>query len=231
MQHPIVSQDEWLTARKALFEKERAMTDALDELRAERRQLPWVRIDKPYTFQGPDGPRSLDDLFNGRSQLAIYHFMLAPDSDHLCAGCSYTMDHADAARQHFEHADLAFAAVSRAPIERIEEVRARMGWAFPWVSAGDDDFSYDFGVSFKAEDREAGNALYNYGLTTIQRSSDMFGLSVFTRDDRGDIFHSYSTYHRGTELLMGAFNWLDLTPKGRNEVGGIMSWVKLHDQY
>lgn len=231
MQHEIVSQDVWLTARKALFEKERTMTHALDELRAARRQLPWVRIDKPYVFEGADGPRTLDDLFDGRSQLAIYHFMLSPGSDYLCEGCSYTMDHADAARQHFEHADLSFAAVSRAPMEQIEAVRARMGWTFPWVSSGGSDFSYDFGVSFSTEDREAGRALYNYGLTTIQRSSDMFGLSVFAKDKRGDIFHSYSTYHRGTELLMGAFNWLDMTPKGRNEMDGTMSWVKLHDEY
>lgn len=231
MQHQIVSREEWLIARKALFDKERAMTHALDELRAERRQLPWVRIDKPYVFQGPDGALTLGDLFAGRSQLAIYHFMLTPGSDHLCEGCSYTMDHADAARQHFEHADLSFAAISRAPIAQIQAVKARMGWTFPWVSSGESAFNYDFGVSFTKEDRETGRALYNFGLTTIQRASDMFGLSVFVQDERGDIFHSYSTYHRGTELLMGAFNWLDLTPKGRNETDGTMSWVKLHDEY
>lgn len=231
MHHPIVSREEWLTARKALFDKERAMTHALDDLRAERRQLPWVRIDKSYAFEGPDGRTALADLFDGRSQLAIYHFMLPPGSAHLCPGCSYTMDHADAARQHFEHADLSFVAVARAPIDEIEAVKARMGWTFPWVSSQGSDFNYDFGVSFTQDDRDAGRASYNYGLTSVQRSSDMFGLSVFVKDDAGDIFHSYSTYHRGTELLMGAFNWLDLTPKGRNETDGIMSWVKLHDQY
>jgi len=207
------------------------MTHALDELRIERRQLPWFRIDKSYVFQGPDGARTLGDLFDGRNQLAIYHFMLTPGSDHICPGCSYTMDHADAARQHFEHADLSFAAISRAPIEQIQAVKARMGWTFRWVSSGEGDFNYDFGVSFTQEDREAGRALYNFGLTTIQRASDMFGLSVFIKDERGDIFHSYSTYHRGTELLMGAFNWLDSTPKGRNETDGTMCWVKLHDEY
>lgn len=231
MDHKIVSRDEWLPVRKALLDKERAMTHALDALRAERRKLPWVRMDKPYTFQGAEGLRSLGDLFDGRSQLAIYHFMLAPASDHICPGCSYTMDHVDAARQHFEHADLAFAAVSRAPIERIEAVKARMGWTFVWVSSGGSDFNHDFGVSFTEEERETGRALYNYGLTPIQRSSDMFGLSIFVKDKQGDIFHSYSTYHRGTELLMGAFNWLDLTPQGRNEGDGTMSWVKLHDEY
>ena len=230
MEHTIVSRDEWLTARKGLFAKERAMTHQLDALRAERRQLPWVKIDKPYIFDGPEGECTLGDLFGDRSQLALYHFMLTPGSDHICPGCAFTVDHADAARQHFEQADLAFVAVSRAPIRRIEEVRQRMGWTFPWVSAGDRDFNYDFGVSFTPEDRAAGRAAYNYGLTTIRNASDMFGLSVFTRDDEGDIFHTYSTYHRGTELLMGAFNWLDLAPKGRNE-NGTMSWVKLHDQY
>ncbi|CAH1663724.1 DUF899 domain-containing protein [Chelatococcus asaccharovorans] len=229
--HPtIVSRGDWLTARKALLAKELEITHALDALRAERRQMPWVRVEKGYVFDGSDGKCSLLDLFGDRSQLAIYHFMLTPGSDHLCPGCSYTMDHVDAARQHFEQADLAFAAVSRAPIVRIEQVKARMGWTFPWVSSGDGDFSYDFGVSFTEADRAAGRALYNYDKTRIQKSSDMFGVSVFVKDGN-EIFHTYSTYHRGTELLMGAFNWLDLTPKGRNETAGIMSWVRLHDEY
>ncbi|WP_119258095.1 DUF899 domain-containing protein [Shinella zoogloeoides] len=230
MQHPIVSREDWLAARKALFEKERAMTHQLDALRAERRQLPWVRVEKPYVFDGPDGDVTLGDLFGDRSQLAVYHFMLTPGSDHICPGCSFTVDHADAARRHFEQADLAFAAVSRAPVRRIEAVKERMGWTFPWVSSDDRDFNYDFGVSFRPEDRAAGRALYNYGLTTIRNAPDMFGLSVFAKDEEGNIYHTYSTYHRGTELLMGALNWLDLVPKGRNE-NGTMSWVKLHDEY
>lgn len=230
MQHPIVSREDWLMARKALFEKERDMTHQLDALRAERRQLPWVRVEKPYVFDGPDGDVTLGDLFGGRSQLAVYHFMLTPGSDHICPGCSFTMDHADAARRHFEQADLAFAAVSRVPVRRIEAVKDRMGWTFPWVSSDDRDFSYDFGVSFRPEDRAAGRALYNYGLTTIRNAPDMFGLSVFAKDEEGGIYHTYSTYHRGTELLIGALNWLDLVPKGRNE-SGTMSWVKLHDEY
>lgn len=231
MNHPIVSREEWLTAREALFAKERAMTHELDALRAERRQLPWVKVEKAYVFRGPEGECTLGDLFGDRSQLAIYHFMLTPGSDHLCPGCSYTADHIDAARQHFEQADLAFAAVSRAPVERIVAVKDRMGWTFPWVSSGDRDFNYDFGVSFTPEDRAAGRATYNYGLTPIRNSPDMFGVSIFVKDDNGGIFHSYSTYHRGTELLMGAMNWLDLTPKGRNETDGTMSWVRLHDEY
>jgi predicted dithiol-disulfide oxidoreductase (DUF899 family) len=229
--HPtIVSREDWLTARKALLAKELEMTHALDALRAERRRLPWVKIEKSYVFDGPDGKCTLIDLFGDRSQLAVYHFMLSPGSDHICPGCSYTMDHVDAARQHFEQADLAFAAISRAPVARIEQVKTRMGWTFAWVSSGDGDFNYDFGVSFTEADRGAGRALYNYDKIRIQKSSDMFGVSVFVKDE-DDIFHTYSTYHRGTELLMGAFNWLDLTPRGRNETGGIMSWVRLHDEY
>jgi predicted dithiol-disulfide oxidoreductase (DUF899 family) len=229
MNHPIVSRDAWLEARKALLAKERAMTHALDELRAERRQLPWVRIEKPYVFEGPEGKCRLGDLFGGRSQLAIYHFMLTPGSDHVCPGCSFVSDHIDAARQHFEHADLSFAAVSRVPLQRIEAVKARMGWTFPWLSSQGSDFNHDFAVSFTPEELAEGRAIYNYG-TVMRRSQDMFGVSIFVKE--GDaIFHSYSTYHRGAELLMGAFNWLDLTPKGRNESAGTMSWVRLHDQY
>ncbi len=230
MNHAIVSREEWLGARKALLAKERAMTHELDALRAERRQLPWVKIEKPYVFEGPEGKCTLGDLFGDLSQLAIYHFMLTPGSDHLCPGCSYTADHVDAARQHFEHADLAFAAVSRAPLQRIEEVRKRMGWTFPWVSSQGSDFNFDFGVSFTPEDIAAGRAIYNYG-TVIRNSQDMFGTSIFVKDDGGAIFHCYSTYHRGAELLMGALNWLDLVPKGRNESAGTMSWVRLHDEY
>jgi predicted dithiol-disulfide oxidoreductase (DUF899 family) len=230
MQHPIVSREEWLSARKALLAKERAMTHALDALRAERRQLPWVAVEKAYVFDGPEGKCTLADLFRGRSQLAVYHFMLTPGSDHICRGCSYTADHVDAARRHFEQADLAFTAVSRVPLQRIEEVRRRMGWTFPWVASEGSDFNADFGVSFTPEQLAEGRAVYNYG-TVIRDSPDMFGVSIFVKDDSGAICHSYSTYHRGTELLMGAFNWLDLAPKGRNEAGGTMDWVRLHDEY
>jgi len=226
----IVSREDWLVARKALLAKERALTHALDDLKAERRQLPWVKIDKPYVFEGPDGPCTLADLFGGRSQLAIYHFMLTPGSEHICPGCSFIADGIDPARRHFEHADLAFAAISRAPIERIEEVRARMGWTFPWLSSHDSDFNYDFGVSFTQEQRDSGTAIYNYG-TVIRKSPDMFGTSIFVKGKDGAIYHSYSTYHRGNETLMGALMWLDFVPKGRNEAEGTMSWVRLHDEY
>jgi len=230
MNHAIVSREEWLDARKALHAKEREITHALDALRAERRQLPWVAIGKPYVFNGSEGPCTLDDLFRGRSQLAIYNFMLTPGSDHVCRGCSFIADHVDAARQHFEHADLSFAAISRVPLSRIEAVKARMGWTFPWVSSHGSDFNFDFGVSFKPEDIEAGRAIYNYG-EVLRESQDMFGTHIFVKDDSGTVFHTYSTFRRGAELLMGALNWLDLAPKGRNEGAGTMSWVRLHDEY
>ena len=230
MNHIIVSREEWLGARKALLARERAITHELDALRAERRQLPWVKIEKPYVFEAPEGECTLGDLFRGRSQLAIYHFMLTPGSDHICRGCSFVADHVDAARQHFEQADLSFAAVSRVPLRRIEEVKHRMGWNFPWVSSQGSDFNFDFGVSFTPEDIAAGRAIYNYG-TPIRSSPDMFGTSIFVKDGDRAIFHTYSTYHRGAELLMGALNWLDLVPQGRNESVGTMSWVRLHDEY
>jgi predicted dithiol-disulfide oxidoreductase (DUF899 family) len=173
-------------------------------LRAERRALPWVKVEKAYSFEGPDGRLTLADLFRGRSQLAVYHYMLTPGSDHICKGCSYIADHVDGARQHFESADLAFAAISRAPLGEIETVRRRMGWAFPWVSSHGSDFNYDFGVSFRKEDIEAGRALYNYGSQTIKSSEDMHGTSIFVKDAAGDIHHTYSTYGRGDEVLMGA---------------------------
>lgn len=226
----VVSREAWLGARKALLEKERALTHELDGLRAARRALPWVLLDKTYRLQGPNGELTLEDLFEGRGQLAIYHFMLSPDSGGMCKGCAFVADHIDAARRHFEQAGLSFAAVSRAPIDRIEAAKRRMGWGFTWVSSHESDFNHDFGVSFTPEERESGRALYNYGVTTIREASDMFGVSIFAKDARGDVFHTYSTYHRGVELLIGAFNWLDLTPGGRNETG-TMSWVRLHDEY
>lgn len=226
----IVSREEWLAARKALLAREKTMTRELDALRAERRRMPWVKVGKPYLFEGPQGKCTLGDLFRGRSQLAVYHFMLTPGSEALCKGCSYIADHIDAARQHFEHADLAFAAISRVPLERIDQVRRRMGWTFPWFSSQGSDFNFDFGVSFTRQDIAAGRAVYNYG-TPIKSSEDMHGTSIFARNEAGEVFHTYSTYARGDEPLMGAFAWLDLTPKGRNEGDGVMSWLKLHDEY
>jgi len=225
----VVSRDEWLTARKALLAKERELTHAHDRLAAERRALPWVKVEKTYTFDTTAGRRTLGGLFGDKSQLAIYHFMLAPDSDHICDGCAFLADHIDAARMHFEHADLAFAAVSRAPLARIEQVRKRMGWRFTWVSSFGSDFNYDYGVSFTPEQIASGNTGYNYG-TTPYANPDLPGTSIFARDAAGQVFHTYSAYTRGSEQLIGALNWLDLTPRGRNE-SGVMSWVRLHDEY
>ena len=211
----VVSREEWLAIRKAFFLKEKAMTHELDALRAERRRLPWVKVEKPYVFDGPEGKYTLADLFRGHSQLAIYHFMLAPDSDHVCKGCSFVADHFDAARQHFGGADLSFAVISRAPLARIEQVKLALGWTFPWVSSYGSDFNYDFGVSFRKEDIAAGRAIFNYG-TPIRSSEDMMGASIFARNEKGDVFHANSAFARGIENLMGAFMWLDLTPKGRH---------------
>jgi predicted dithiol-disulfide oxidoreductase (DUF899 family) len=212
----VVSREEWLVARKALFLKEKAMTHELDALREERRRLPWVKLDKTYTFHGRDGECSLGDLFRDRSQLAVYHFMLKPGSDHVCKGCSFVADHIDGARKHFGDADLAFAVISRAPIQAIEQVRSALGWTFPWLSSNQSDFNYDFGVSFHQEDLAAGRATFNYG-TPVKKSEDLMGVSIFARDEGGDIFHTYSAHARGIENLMGAFMWLDLTPKGRHQ--------------
>jgi predicted dithiol-disulfide oxidoreductase (DUF899 family) len=229
MQHRVVSREEWLVARKALLGKEKELTRARDRISAERRALPWVKVDKVYAFDTTEGRRTLADLFDGRSQLVVYHFMLAPYSEHICDGCAFLADHVDAARMHFEHADLTFAAVSRAALSRIEQVRRRMGWRFKWVSSFGSGFNYDYRVSFTDEHIAKGEVDYNYG-TTPYAEADLPGTSVFAKDAAGQVFHTYSSYARGGDLLLGAFNWLDLTPKGRNE-SGIMSWVRLHDEY
>lgn len=229
MSHPIVGHAEWITARQQLLSREKELTRLHDEIRALRRGLPWEPVREDYTFQSPSGPLNLSQLFGERSQLFIYHFMLAPDSDHICNGCAFVSDHVDAARQHFEHADLSFAAVSRANIGHIEEVRKRLGWSFTWVSSHDNSFNYDYGVSFTPEQRAQGEAIYNY-TRLIEEADDLHGCSVFAKQD-GKLYHTYSTYARGAELLLGAFNFLDMVPKGRNEPDSIMQWLKLHDDY
>lgn len=226
----VASHVAWLTARKELLAREKELTRQFDAVRAARRQLPSVEVEKPYVFEGAGRKRTLADLFGSRSQLAVYHFMLTPGADQICDGCAFVCDHVDAARRHFEHADLSFAAVSRAPIARIEAIKRRMAWTFEWVSSHGSDFNYDFGVAFTDEQVAAGKSLYNFG-TSSYLEPDLPGASIFARDDAGRIYHTYSTYARGLELLVGAFNWLDLTPKGRNEIGSIMSWVRLHDEY
>jgi predicted dithiol-disulfide oxidoreductase (DUF899 family) len=232
---PVVSQAEWLAARLELLAKEKEVTRARDAVAAMRRKLPWVKVEKPYVFESIDGPRTLADLFEGRSQLIVQHFMFGPEWEAGCVGCSFKADHVDAARVHLEHHDVSFAAISRAPLAKIDAYRRRMGWQFAWVSSSGSDFNFDFHVSFdkEAAAREGGKVAYNF--TRIDYESDELpGQSVFYRDETGTVFHTYSTYARGDELLVGAYNYLDLTPKGRNEVGPsgtLMDWVKRHDEY
>jgi len=229
MDHAIVSREDWLEARKALLAREREVTHLRDAMLEQRRALPWVKVDQDYVFQSADGPKRLIDLFDGRSQLMVQHFMLTPGKDHICPGCSLMADHVAGAGLHFRQADLTFVAISRAPVEQIEAAKKRMGWTFPWLSSGGTSFNYDFGVSFTPEQIAAGTPLYNYG-TSPYLDEDVHGTSIFTRNDKGEVFHTYSTYARGDEATIGAFAFLDLTPKGRNEEG-TMSWVRLHDEY
>jgi len=234
MQHRVVSREEWLEERKAFLAKEKEFTRLRDELSARRRELPWVKIEKDYVFDTPEGRKTLADLFKGRSQLIVYHFMLAPsDEQDVCNGCCFLSDHVDGARQHFEHHDVKFVAVSRAPLPKLEAFKKRMGWTFDWVSSNGSDFNYDFHVSVRDEDLVDGKVFYNYELITPWRDfheGEMPGISVFYKDDNGDVFHTYSSYARGGDILIGAYNYLDLTPKGRNE-GEIMDWMRRHDEY
>src|SRR5580692_6261228 len=229
----IVARDAWLERRKALLVKERELTHLRDRFSAERRALPWVKIDKTYLFDAPEGKLTLGDLFDRRSQLVVYHFMLTPGSDHICDGCAFMADHVDAARLHFERADLSFAAVSRAPLSQIELVKRRMGWRFRWVSSYGSDFNYDYGVSFTDEQLAAGKVTYNYS-ETANAGEEMPGTSVFYKDADGTIAHTYSSFARGGEPLLGTYAILDMTPKGRDETGprgNLTDWVRLHDRY
>jgi len=230
--HKIVSREEWLAARKAHLAHEKELTRARDRLSAERRELPWVRIEKAYVFGGLHGEETLGDLFNGRSQLIVNHFMLGPGWEQGCVGCSFGADNIHGALVHLMQRDVAYVAVSRAPFPEIEAYRKRMGWDFKWVSSNGSDFNYDFGVSFRPEDLAAGRIVYNY--ETIESAMDELpGHSVFARDGDGNIFHTYSSYGRGTEDNLVAYRLLDITPKGRDEGSGgnLTEWVKRHDEY
>lgn len=229
--HPAVEREQWTAARLALLEREKELTRLAAQVAEQRRALPWLRVDKDYRFAAPEGRSvGLSELFDGRSQLFLYHFMMRPGAEKWCKSCSFIADHVDSARQHFEHADLSFAAVSRAGVEQIEAVRRRMGWNFRWVSSGGSDFNYDFGVSFTPEQIAAGQPLYNYG-TTPYLAEDLHGFSVFYRNAADEVFHTYSAYGRGVDPLMGAFSFLDMVPKGRSESRGGQDWVRLHDEY
>jgi len=227
--HPVVSREQWLAARRQHLAHEKAFTRERDKLSAERRALPWVKIDKGYRFQGATGGLGLADLFGGRSQLVIYHFMYGDGWDEGCPGCSFLADHIDGANQHLSHHDVALVAVSHAPLAQLQAFKQRMDWKFDWLSSEGCDFNYDFGVSARAEELAAGSATYNYEKSD-SAEEELPGLSVFYRNETGEIFHTYSTYARGLDLLVGAYNYLDLTPKGRNEEQ-IMEWVRHHDRY
>jgi len=231
MQHAVVSQAEWLAARKALLAKEKEFTKARDELSRQRRALPWVKVDKNYVFDTPAGKRSLAELFDGRSQLIVYHFMLGPGWGQGCPSCSYLADHFDGANIHLAQRDVTLLVVSRAPLAEIDAYKKRMGWRFPWVSSFGGDFNRDFHVSF-SKDEVANGGEYNYATGNIP-SEELPGLSAFIRNEAGEIFHTYSAYARGLDTLVGAYNFLDLAPKGRDEdaLPWTMVWVKRHDEY
>jgi predicted dithiol-disulfide oxidoreductase (DUF899 family) len=229
--HKVVSRGEWLKARLAHLAAEKDMTRKRDELNRQRRELPWVRVEKNYVFEGPNGPETLADLFAGRSQLIIYHFMLGPNWEEGCKSCSFLADHFDATRIHLAHRDVTFDVVSRAPMPRIRAFQERMGWRFHWVSAFGTDFQRDYGVHFTKEEL-AGEVEYNYGKRRFG-AEEAPGLSVFYQDETGQIFHTYSTYARGLDSLIGTYHFLDLVPKGRDEeeLAFTMAWVRHHDRY
>ncbi|WP_031237298.1 DUF899 domain-containing protein [Asticcacaulis sp. AC460] len=227
--HPVVSREDWLAARIALKNEEKRVLREVDALAKKRAALPWVKVDKLYLFDTPSGPRTLSDLFAGRSQLIVQHFMFAPEWEEGCVGCSLGADHMNGITAHLENHDVKYTLVSRAPLAKLIAFRERMGWPFDWVSAGDGDFNYDFHVSF----REGEPVYYNYADRAFE-CVDLPGLSVFHKTADGTIYHTYSVYSRGTELASGVFQLLDMTPKGRNETGpngDLTDWVKHHDKY
>jgi predicted dithiol-disulfide oxidoreductase (DUF899 family) len=230
--HRIVPMDEWVAERKTLLAREKELTHLRDQIARERRALPWVRIEKNYVFEAPEGRRTLADLFEGRRQLLVQHFMLAPGAEQGCKSCSFMADHSDGMTVHLAHRDVTLLAVSRAPLAEIERFRQRMGWQFKWVSSHGSDFNHDFGVSFTPEEGAEGKIIYNYS-PWPRASQELPGVSAFYKDSAGDVFHTYSTYGRGVEVMMGTYNMLDLTPKGRDEdnLAFTMEWVRHHDRY
>ncbi len=228
----VVSREEWLEARKQLLAHEKQLTRQKDAVAAERRQLPWVKIEKNYVFDTPSGKKTLAELFNGKSQLIVYHLMFGPEWQEACPSCSFNMDHTDGTLVHLAQRDVAFAAVSRAPISKIEGFKRRIGWKFPWVSSYGSDFNFDYHVSFTPEELATGKVEYNFTVAPFP-GAEAPGLSVFYKDQDGNIFHTYSAYARGTEGTMNAYNYLDYTPKGRDEDGlrFSMSWLRHHDRY
>jgi len=231
-QHKVVSREDWIKARKELLAKEKKLTHDRDAVAAERRALPWVKVEKNYVFDSPTGKKSLADLFDGRSQLIIYHFMFGPDWNEGCPSCSFLMDHTDPTIVHLAQRDVDFVAVSRAPISKIEPFKKRMGWHFNWVSSNGTDFNYDYHASFTPEQKAKGKVDYNFDLVEFP-STEAPGISVFYKDKNGDVFHTYSSYARGTETGVSTYSYLDLVPKGRDEdhLPFSMAWVRHHDRY
>jgi predicted dithiol-disulfide oxidoreductase (DUF899 family) len=232
MQHRVVSQEQWLAARRQLLSKEKEFTRQRDQLSAARRELPWVRVEKEYVFDTPSGKQTLGDLFEGRSQLMVYHFMFGPDWEQGCPSCSFVSDHIDGANWHLPHRDVTLLAVSRAPLAQIEAFKRRMGWQFKWLSSYESDFNHDYQVSFTPDEMARGEVCYNYHMEEFP-SEEAPGISVFYKDPGGAIFHTYSAYARGLDMLVGAYNYLDLAPKGRDEADlpWTMAWVRHHDRY
>lgn len=229
--HQLASKAEWLESRLALLKREKELSRLRDAINAERLALPWVRVEKDYAFDTPSGRRSLAELFDGRSQLVIYHFMFGPDWEAGCPGCSFMADHFDGALPHLNNHDVTLLAVSRAPLAKIEAYRRRMGWGFPWVSSFGGDFNADFHVSFTKEELAGGKVDYNFTQTPSEQAFDELpGMSAFIRDERGEVFHTYSSYARGLEELVSTLMILDRAPKGRNETS-TLSFVKRHDEY
>ncbi len=231
-QHTVVSREEWIEARKAHMAREKELTHAREALNEARRNLPWVKVDKDYVFEGPHGRVTLAELFQGRPQLVVQHVMFAPDWDAACKSCSFWVDGFERMVPHLAARDTTMVAISRAPLAKLEAFKKRMGWTFDWFSSGTNDFNYDYGVSFTPEQMEAGKAKYNFG-TTPPYGPELPGISVFYRDGTSDIFHTYSTYARGLDMMNAAYHYLDLTPLGRHEDGlpYPMDWVRLRDQY
>ncbi|MGQ0699168.1 MAG: DUF899 domain-containing protein [Panacagrimonas sp.] len=229
--HPVVSSDRWLAARNTLLAREKELTRLSDQIARERRALPWVRVQKNYVFDTLKGPRALAELFEGRRQLLAQHFMFAPGWEQGCKSCSYMADHNDGANLHLAQRDVTLLVVSRAPLADIERFRRRMGWQFKRASSQGSDFNHDFGVSFTPDEQVKGTVYYNYGMRSFP-GEEMPGVSVFYKDDAGNVFHTYSRYGRGVEVMMGTYNLLDLTPRGRDEDSGQgMEWVRHHDRY
>ncbi len=229
--HPVVSRAEWLAARRELLATEKEITRKIDRLSEMRRALPWVKIDKEYLFDTPDGRKTLADLFDGRSQLIVYHFMFGPDWEEGCDGCSFLSDHFDGANLHLAHHDVTLVAVSRASLEKLLRFKKRMDWKFPWVSSTGSDFNFDFHASTSPEQLASGRILYNFEeIESTGSGEEHHGISVFFKNPQDEIFHTYSCYARGVDILCTTHNFLDLTPRGRNE-RSTMDWVRLHDQY